>query len=88
MLHQYLKINKKEHGVVVTYVEPLSSCSGILEPSDVLLSIDGVAIADDGTFEFRDTGERVQLSHLISTKFPGDKCVLKIKRNGITCEKK
>jgi S1-C subfamily serine protease len=57
-------------GVLVNQVAPLSSSHGRLCPGDVLTSIDGTPIANDGTIAFRGQ-ERVKLVHLIGGKPPG-----------------
>lgn len=36
-------------GVLINQVDPCSPCAGVLTPGDVLLKIDTVEIADDGT---------------------------------------
>ena len=44
-------------GVLVTGVDPGGSCSGVLQPGDVLLSIDGRRVCADGTSELPLGGE-------------------------------
>lgn len=43
----------------------------ILKPSDILLSFDGIDIANDGTVPFR-RGERIGFSYLVSQKYTGE----------------
>jgi protease Do-like 9 len=66
-------------GVLVTRALPLGCCSGVLERGDVLLAIDGNAIADDGTVAFRKS-ERISFSQLLHAKFAGDTVNLRIWR--------
>jgi S1-C subfamily serine protease len=70
-------------GVFVRRVDRTAPASAVLAAGDVLLSLDGVAIGNDGTVPFaRRQGERVAFSHLISTKFVGDGVRLSILRGG------
>mmetsp|Transcript_39712 Transcript_39712/g.64406 ORF Transcript_39712/g.64406 Transcript_39712/m.64406 type:complete len:625 (+) Transcript_39712:172-2046(+) len=77
-------------GVFISRVEPISSCGGILERGDVLLEVDGISIANDGTIIFRNS-ERILFRQYLSTKFISDIVELKIIRNSklqtlkITC---
>lgn len=80
----FYKLDKKEHGIVVVGVLPLSDCKGILMPEDVLMAIDDAPLADDGTIELRKSGERVRWTHAVSRKFAHDKVTLLVKRGGKT----
>jgi len=66
---------------VVYKIDPLSQASQVLQVNDVVLEVDGVPIADDGTVQFRDD-ERVDFSHIIRRKHLGDKIDLLVLRNG------
>uniref|UniRef100_A0A0G4I4S4 Protease Do-like PDZ domain-containing protein n=1 Tax=Chromera velia CCMP2878 TaxID=1169474 RepID=A0A0G4I4S4_9ALVE len=48
--------------------------------NDVILAIDGIDVADDGTIPFRQL-ERVHMAFAVAQKFPGDTCRLTILRN-------
>lgn len=48
-MRSYFKMTADETGVLVTKVLSLFSCSGKVIRGDVLLSIDGESVADDGT---------------------------------------
>jgi hypothetical protein len=50
--------DKAATGVMIHDVPPTAAAHGFLAPDDVLLSVDGVPIANDGTIPFR-RGERV-----------------------------
>ncbi|CAN1725949.1 Protease Do-like 9 [Linum perenne] len=69
-----------QKGVRIRRVEPTAPESQVLNPSDVLLSFDGVKIANDGTVPFRH-GERIGFSYLVSQKYTGDKATVKLLRN-------
>jgi hypothetical protein len=70
-----------EGGVRLTNIIPFSPADGRLKSDDVLLAIDGVPIAEDGTFEFR-RNERLAFSHLINRKQANDTIDLLILRKG------
>ncbi|WCJ20927.1 DegP protease 9 [Euphorbia peplus] len=67
-------------GVRIRRIEPTAPESNVLKPSDVLLSFDGVKIANDGTIPFRH-GERISFSYLVSQKYTGDKAMVKVLRD-------
>ncbi len=72
---------KKEHtGVMVTRILVDSPARNILEVNDVILSIDGVPVSNDGTVEFR-KNERTTFAYLIQKKYINDTLPLKILRN-------
>ncbi|XP_027928594.1 protease Do-like 9 isoform X1 [Vigna unguiculata] len=70
--------NKK--GVRIRRIEPTAPESHVLKPSDIILSFDGVNIANDGTVPFRH-GERIGFSYLVSQKYTGDRAQVKVLRN-------
>ncbi|KAI4352701.1 hypothetical protein L6164_006925 [Bauhinia variegata] len=67
-------------GVRIRRIEPTAPESHLLKPSDVILSFDGVNIANDGTVPFRH-GERIGFSYLVSQKYTGDTALVKVLRN-------
>lgn len=67
-------------GVLVRRVEPTAPAAAVLRRGDVLLSFDGVAIANDGTVPLR-AGERVAFSYLVSQKFAGDAARVRVLRD-------
>lgn len=73
-----MKPNQK--GVRIRRIEPTAPESQVLKPSDVILSFDGINIANDGTVPFRH-GERIGFSYLVSQKYTGDRAVVKVLRN-------
>ena len=68
-------------GVLIRRVEPTAPSSSLLRAGDVLLSFDGVAIANDGTVPFR-AGERIAFSYLVSQKYSGATAVVRVLRDG------
>ncbi|EOY20642.1 hypothetical protein QUC31_006955 [Theobroma cacao] len=73
-----MKIDQK--GVRIRRVDPTAPESGVLKSSDIILSFDGVDIANDGTVPFRH-GERIGFSYLVSQKYAGDSSAIKVLRN-------
>jgi S1-C subfamily serine protease len=69
-----------DRGVVVSSVQSAGVCAGILEPGDVILSVDGRAVASDGMVEL--DGERVQMAEIVERKFLGDAVRIGILRGG------
>ncbi|KAM7278126.1 hypothetical protein ACFE04_005260 [Oxalis oulophora] len=69
-----------QKGVRIRRIEPTAPESHLLKPSDVILSFDGVNIANDGTVPFRH-GERIGFSYLVSQKYTGDKALVKVLRD-------
>lgn len=76
---KYLGMNKNQTGVVVTRIIYGSSAWGIIRKGDVVLAIDGIDIADNGTVLFGKR-ERVDFSYVLSTKYVGDTIKMKILR--------
>ncbi|KAH9790534.1 protease Do-like 9 [Citrus sinensis] len=69
-----------QKGVRIRRIEPTAPESHVLKPSDIILSFDGIDIANDGTVPFRH-GERIGFSYLVSQKYTGDSAVVKVLRN-------
>lgn len=68
-------------GVMVNRIYPDSPVQGILRRGDIILSVEGKNVANDGTIEFRE-GERTFLGYAIQSKFIGDEAHLGILRDG------
>uniref|UniRef100_A0ACD5ZLF3 Uncharacterized protein n=1 Tax=Avena sativa TaxID=4498 RepID=A0ACD5ZLF3_AVESA len=79
-LRKAMGMKPDQKGVRVRRVEPTAPESGCLQPSDIILSFDGIDIANDGTVPFRH-GERIGFSYLVSQKYTGDKALIKVLRN-------
>jgi hypothetical protein len=78
-MRRALGLGEDDKGVVVTTVQKAGVCNGVLQPGDVLLSIDGHEIASDGMVELEN--ERVLLSEVAERKFRGDTVKLSILRD-------
>ncbi|KAI8476024.1 MAG: trypsin-like cysteine/serine peptidase domain-containing protein [Monoraphidium minutum] len=68
-------------GVIITKTEPLAHANKVLRRGDVLTHLDGVPIADDGTFLFREA-VRIDFRHIASQAFDGDAITARIWRGG------
>lgn len=75
-------VPEDRNGVLVTRIVPGSPASGALQPRDVLLSLDGYEIAEDGTIEFRPQ-QRTSLSYAIQRKQVGESLDLEVLREGV-----
>lgn len=80
-LRQRYKMDKEQTGVLINKIYPDSPAEGLLKSEDVILSIDGANIANDGTVEFRKS-ERTSFGYLIQNKFINDTVELQILRDG------
>ncbi|KAG9448759.1 hypothetical protein H6P81_008724 [Aristolochia fimbriata] len=69
-----------QKGVRIRRIEPTSPESRYLKHSDIILSFDGIDIANDGTVPFRH-GERIGFSYLVSQKYTGENAVVKVLRD-------
>lgn len=74
-------MNDKQTGVLVTYIPSGSPVEGILKYGDVVISIDGKVIENDGTIRLRDN-ERINANYVVHSKFIGDSVQLRILRDG------
>ncbi len=72
---------EKETGMLAVNLARGSPAADVLKTGDVLLSVEGHAIADDGTVEFRDK-ERTSVSYYIQAHQVGDALPLEILRDG------
>jgi S1-C subfamily serine protease len=73
-------MGENQSGVLIKKIYPDSPASGVLESGDVILSIDGKDLADDGTGEFRE-GERTSCEYLIQRKHINDTVNLTVLRD-------
>ncbi|KAI7739690.1 hypothetical protein M8C21_019639 [Ambrosia artemisiifolia] len=79
-LRMSMGMGNEHKGVRIKRIEPTAPESNVLSPSDIILSFDGVNVANDGTVPFRH-GERIGFSYLVSQKYTGDKALVKVLRN-------
>jgi len=80
-MQRFYKLKNGVGGVLVTGIIPDSPAAGRLKEGDIITELDEVAIARDGTIEFRDS-ERIAFTYLISRKQVGDMIPLKFIRDG------
>eukprot|EP01042_Synura_sphagnicola_P002483 gene2483-2985_t len=73
-------MTKSDTGVLILDIAPLVPAAALVRKGDVLLSVDGLRIANDGTIPFSESNfkERVQLSYYFSMRFPGDGVALEV----------
>ncbi|EME27544.1 serine-type endopeptidase isoform 1 [Galdieria sulphuraria] len=85
MENEYLRksfhLSDESGGVLIKRIAPTSPCSKVLQKGDVITHFDGVPIANDGTVSYRG-GERINFHYLITLKFVGESCTVRIVRNG------
>jgi len=67
-------------GVVVDLVAPGGTADGVLEPGDVILAVEDVPVANDGTIRVGDA--RVTFEHLLDLKHVGEPVRLSVWRGG------
>jgi hypothetical protein len=80
-MKSFFKIPPGLTGVVINKIIPVSPASKVVRAGDILHSIDGSIIANNGTVHFRN-GERVYLNYLFVKKFVGESCKCEIIREG------
>jgi S1-C subfamily serine protease len=73
-------------GVLVKRVSHASSAWGVLEPGDVLVGVDGVPVASDGTVMLRD-GELIHFHYILTMRHVGERMPVSLWRRGqvISC---
>ena len=74
-------MDEDRSGLLVNEVLVGSPAEGVLQPGDVVLSIDGHVIADDGTVEFRPR-QRTSASYYVQLKQIGEELPLEVWRDG------
>jgi len=80
-IRAYKGMKPDQTGILITDIMPLAQALKKLNVGDVLLSFDGVTIANDGTVPLR-KGERVSVDYLMAGKFIGDIAEVSILRDG------
>jgi S1-C subfamily serine protease len=68
-------------GILITQINDSSSASGVLQCGDVLLAVDGVPVAADGTVALRN-GELIDFGYLIANHHVGDRIPATVWRSG------
>ncbi|KAI9078088.1 hypothetical protein K1719_040013 [Acacia pycnantha] len=79
-LRMSMGMGPQQKGVLVRRILPTAPVYHVLKSFDVILSVDGINIANDGTVPFR-PGERIGLNYLVSQKYIGDTATVKVLRD-------
>jgi len=77
-----MKMTPEQSGILVNKVYPLADAARVLKKDDIILSIDGSVIGNDGTIHFRDGGERISFRYVLLSKFEGDTVKIEFLRDG------
>ena len=77
---RYYGLDENQTGILVDRLMPLGNSNGVLKTGDIILSINGKNVQDDGTIEFRD-GEYTSAKYLTDLLQIGDSVKLKVWRN-------
>jgi PDZ domain-containing secreted protein len=80
-LRSKYQMDPTQTGVLANHIPPGSPAENILRPGDVILSIDGKQIGNDGTVQFREN-ERTYFEQMVHDKLIGDRVSCKILREG------
>eukprot|EP00878_Enallax_costatus_P009462 GHUV01009887.1.p1 GENE.GHUV01009887.1~~GHUV01009887.1.p1 ORF type:complete len:535 (+),score=127.38 GHUV01009887.1:151-1755(+) len=80
-MRKALKMQAQHKGVLIRRVEPTAPLHTVTQQYNILMSFDGVDIANDGTVPFR-SGERISFSYLVSQKYTNEQAVLRLLKDG------
>jgi hypothetical protein len=80
-LRSKYQMDATQTGVLVNYIFPGSPSENILRPGDVILSIDGKNVGNNGTIRFREN-ERTYFEHMVHNKYFWDTVSCRILRDG------
>ena len=81
LLRKHLGLGDGERGVVVLHIDHGGSADGVLQPRDVITTIDGLPIANNGTIQFLGR-HRTRYDVVLGNRYIGDKIKLDIRRGG------
>lgn len=81
-LREFARLKAGQSGVLVSRVMFGGSAAGSIREGDVLLSVAGVPLEQDGTIVLRGE-DRVDFSHLVSQKRVGEKLAVELLRKGV-----
>jgi len=82
LLRRQLGLAATERGVVVLHVDYDGSADGVLQQRDVITSIDGLPIANNGTVQYMGHF-RTRYDVVLGHRYIGDAVQLEIKRDGV-----
>jgi len=77
-----LGMKHEQSGILVNKIYPLADAANVLKKDDVILSIEGSSIGNDGTIDFRDGGERISFRYALLSKFDGEPVHVEFLRSG------
>jgi S1-C subfamily serine protease len=80
-MRRYYGIEGEHTGILIRRIYPGSPARDILKAGDVILGIEGIDIANDGTIGLRNT-ERISYRFIIQNKHIGDLVTFRILRKG------
>lgn len=80
-MRRHYGMEEEQTGVLVAAIAHGASAEGVLHEDDVLLSVKGHPIADDGTVEFRPK-ERTSFSYYVQENQVGETVTLEVLRDG------
>ncbi|KAL2335785.1 hypothetical protein Fmac_016998 [Flemingia macrophylla] len=80
-LRNHFSMRPDMTGVLVSKINPLSDAYNVLKKDDIILSFDGVPIANDGTVPFRNR-ERITFDYLVTMKKPYENAIVRVLRDG------
>ncbi len=80
-MRKALGVQDNGKGVFITNVIPTSGSDGLLEPGDVITSIDGYSVDSAGMVNI--DGENLNLNEIVERKFKGDKVAVNYIRNRV-----
>jgi hypothetical protein len=80
-LKERFGVDPDQTGVLVVRVVPGSPAEGVLQVGDTIIELDGHAVADDGTIEFRPR-QRTQAAYLVQLRQVGESIPVTILRDG------
>lgn len=81
-----LGLPNNDLGVFVSSVATAGVCNGYVLPGDVILAVDGLPVASDGTVEL--DNERVQMAEVAERKFRGDSIKVRLLRDRMELDTK
>ena len=83
-LRSFFGMHENDTGVLVLSTAPTAPATALLQKGDVVLEVDSIRVANDGTIPFREGAfkERVQLSYFFTQRFATDSVRLTILRAG------
>jgi S1-C subfamily serine protease len=80
-IREKYRMKDNHSGVLVTEILHESPSKGIINTDDIILSVDGTDIENDGSVEFR-AGERTSFNYVVQKKFINDTIAVKVLREG------